>query len=71
MQWCYYHLSDEQGNRVSLVMTMEANLVERFPTADRELISGFRFLPGGPTLSPSATDRSANAKPENKPSGKR
>lgn len=44
IQWTYYHLSDDEGRRVSLVLTIEANLVERFAAVDRELISGFRFL---------------------------
>jgi hypothetical protein len=45
IQWTYYHLSDDHGHRVSLVFTIEGNLVERFAQIDREFVSGFRFLP--------------------------
>jgi len=46
IQWTYYHLSDEAGNRASLVFTIEGNLVERFAQIDRELIAAFRFQAG-------------------------
>lgn len=45
IQWTYYHLFDAKGHRASLVFTIEGKLVERFAQIDRELISGFRFLP--------------------------
>lgn len=38
IQWVYYHVSDSLGHRASLVVTMEAKLVERFPQIDRELV---------------------------------
>ena len=38
IQWHYYHLSSDDGYRVSLVFTMESKLVERFGQLDRELI---------------------------------
>ena len=43
IQWTYYHLSDDAGNRSSLVFTIEQNLVEKFAQIDRELIAAFRF----------------------------
>jgi hypothetical protein len=45
IQWTYYHLFDDKGHRASLVFTIEGSLVERFAQIDRELISGFHFLP--------------------------
>jgi hypothetical protein len=44
IQWTYYHLSDDQGHRASLVFTLESSLLERFAHIDRELIDNFRFL---------------------------
>jgi len=46
IQWTYYHLSDDAGNRAALVFTIEGNLVERFAQIDRELIAAFRFQAG-------------------------
>ncbi len=43
IQWTYYHLSDNAGNRASLVFTIEQNLVEKFTQIDRELVAAFRF----------------------------
>jgi hypothetical protein len=43
IQWTYYHLSDDVGNRAALVFTIEGDLVERFAQIDRELIAAFRF----------------------------
>jgi hypothetical protein len=43
IHWTYYHLSNDQGRRASLVFTIESSLQERFPTIDRELIGGFTF----------------------------
>ncbi len=45
IQWTYYHLSNDPGQRAALVFTIEAGLVEKYPQIDHELISGFRFLP--------------------------
>jgi hypothetical protein len=45
IQWTYYHLSDNEGNRASIVFTIESKLVERFAAIDGEFISAFRFLP--------------------------
>jgi hypothetical protein len=46
IQWTYYHLSDDAGNRASLVFTIEGSLIERFAQIDRELIAAFRFQAG-------------------------
>ncbi|MCI0361937.1 MAG: hypothetical protein L0211_25930 [Planctomycetaceae bacterium] len=66
IQWTYYHLSDDAGNRAALVFTIEGELVERFAQIDRELIAAFRFEAGkAPT--PAATkgpELKAASKPE-------
>ena len=72
IQWSYYHLSDDAGNRAALVFTIEGSLVERFAQIDRELIAAFRFQAGkqptpaeskGPELKSAARqDDSAAAK---------
>ena len=43
IQWVYYHVSDTSGHRASLVFTMEAKLVERFPQIDRELVENLQL----------------------------
>jgi hypothetical protein len=45
IQWTYYDISDGKGRHASLVFTMEASLLERFATIDRELIGGLQFSP--------------------------
>jgi hypothetical protein len=60
IQWTYYHVFDDNGHRASLVFTIEGKLVERFAQIDRELISGYRFLPDKlPTPALSGADGSA------------
>ena len=44
IQWFYYHLTDAQNRRASLVITLESKLLERYPALDRELISGLLLL---------------------------
>lgn len=44
IHWIYYHLSDPSGQRLSLVFTLETELVERFGTADQTLVSTIRLL---------------------------
>jgi hypothetical protein len=41
IQWIYAHMSDDSGQRVSLVFTMGANLVERFAAADEQICNSF------------------------------
>lgn len=68
IQWTYYHLTNGKGQRASLVFTIEGNLVERFAQIDRELVSGFHFLPdkqptpAKDTSSSAARQDSSNAK---------
>jgi hypothetical protein len=44
IQWTYYHLSDNQDHRASLVFTLESTALNRFAHIDLELIGNFRFL---------------------------
>lgn len=41
--WVYYHLTNEEGERVSCVFTFEADLADRFGAADQAMLSSFRF----------------------------
>ena len=43
INWVYYHITNEQGRRVSCVFTFESDLMARFEAADEALISSFRF----------------------------
>lgn len=43
VNWFYYHVSDESGQRVSLVFTSEAELADRFAGADRAVVASLRF----------------------------
>lgn len=44
VQWNYYHVSNEQGQRLALVFTFESNLAERFADIDRPLVASLQFL---------------------------
>ncbi|MGI8979737.1 MAG: hypothetical protein ACR2FY_10960 [Pirellulaceae bacterium] len=44
IQWFYYHVTDAQNRRASVVITLETKLLERYPALDRELISGLLLL---------------------------
>jgi hypothetical protein len=44
IQWMYYHLSDDAGNRLALVFTIEGSLAPKYPQIDRELVTGARFV---------------------------
>ena len=44
IQWSYYLLTDKHGHRVALAFSVESNLVERFDTADVELVDAIRFV---------------------------
>jgi hypothetical protein len=44
IQWTYYELADNKNGRASLVFTLEASLLDRFASLDRELLAGFSFI---------------------------
>ena len=45
IQWVYAHLSDDSGQRLSLVFTMGANVAEVFAGADEQICSTFELYP--------------------------
>lgn len=42
--WVYYHLSDDEGHRLSFVYTLESSMMSRFDAADQEMTSSVFFL---------------------------
>lgn len=44
IQWTYYNISNTDGEQLSLVVTMESKLVEKFPEVDRELTTNIRLF---------------------------
>ncbi|MCA9178059.1 MAG: hypothetical protein KDB14_26530 [Planctomycetales bacterium] len=44
VQWVYLHLSDDHGNRVSCVFTLEKKQVEKFEGEDLALLGGLEFV---------------------------
>ncbi len=45
IQWIYAHLSDDSGQRLSVVFTMGANMAEVFAGADEQVCSTFELYP--------------------------
>jgi len=43
VNWVYYHVSNDSGQRVSLVFTSEAELADRFAASDRAIVASLRF----------------------------
>lgn len=43
IDWIYYHVTDEQGRRLSCVFTHEAELAERFGACDQSVVSSLQF----------------------------
>lgn len=43
VNWVYYHVSNDSGQRVSLVFTSEAELADRFAATDRAIVASLRF----------------------------
>jgi hypothetical protein len=43
LHWVFYHLSDDQGHRVTLAFTMDAENAPKFGRAEETLISSFYF----------------------------
>ena len=48
IDWIYYHISDDQGRRVSVVFTLEEKLAEQFEGSDSELVGAFYFVGKNP-----------------------
>jgi hypothetical protein len=45
MQWRYYLIAAPDVPRVSIALTVEQSLVERFADADRQLVDSMKLLP--------------------------
>ncbi len=63
IQWDYYHVANDLGQRVSLAFTLEDKLADRFAAAGSKLVSSLEFLPD---QSPTPADGQENA-PTQKP----
>jgi len=60
VRWTYYLITDRDGRQAALAFSVEGEHVERFGEADRELVNGFRFLPGkAPTQAAAKTEPEA------------
>lgn len=60
VRWTYYLITDRDGRQAALAFSVEGEHVERFGAADRELVEGFRFLPGKtPTKAAAKTEPDA------------
>ena len=46
--WIYFHLSDDEGHRLSVVYTLESSMMSRFEGSDQEMASSVFFLKGSP-----------------------
>jgi hypothetical protein len=44
LTWRYYHAADEDGNRVSFVVTFDTEVATRFDGLDRRLLDSIQFL---------------------------
>ncbi len=69
IQWLYYHVSDDKGQRASLVFTMESKLVERFALIDRELVENLELTASALDETKEPTPASADGKSARKPAG--
>jgi len=60
IRWIYYHLSNDDGQRLSFIFTLESSMMSRFDAVDEEMASSVKFLEPKEELA-SEPD---NAKPE-------
>ena len=71
IQWTYYHVSDDAGNRLAFVFTIEGSLVERYAQIDRELVAALRFIDKKPTPADPAGPELESAAKEIRTSGQK
>ena len=45
LYWVYYHISNDEGRRGSVVVTVESDKVERYAEAEQSLIASWEFIP--------------------------
>ncbi|MFO0901421.1 MAG: hypothetical protein U0939_00395 [Pirellulales bacterium] len=62
VQWNYYHVSNDKGQRLAIVFTFESSLLDRFADLDRSLVASLQFL-DDPEPTPVKQD-SATAAPQ-------
>ena len=48
MEWHSYLVAPESGSRVSVVVTIEARMVDRVANADQELVESLQLFPAVP-----------------------
>jgi hypothetical protein len=59
VEWHYYLLAPESGNRVSAAVTIEKPMLERVASADRELVESLQLFPATPAIQ--TAEKSAGA----------
>jgi hypothetical protein len=62
VEWHYYLLSPENGDRVSAAITLEKPMVDRVGQTDRELIESLELFPRMPAAQTAARPTAKNAK---------
>ena len=45
IEWHYYLVAPENGNRVSVAVTIQGEMVNRLAAADRELVNAVELVP--------------------------
>ncbi len=63
IEWVYYLIADDHGQRVSMAFTLEESLVDRFAQADRALVNAVQLpLAGKPTAAKTPNAKTSTAK---------
>ncbi len=63
IEWVYYLIADDHGQRVSMAFTLEESLVDRFAQADRALVNAVQLpLAGKPTAAKAPNAKTSTAK---------
>ena len=63
LQWIYYHITDPQGHRAAVIISVESELFERFAAADQALVESLT-LQAKPT--PTAASAAQSSQPTTK-----
>ena len=50
IEWHYYLVAPDSGNRVSVAVTIEGEMVSRLAAADRTLVNAVELLPTAPSV---------------------
>ena len=62
VEWHYYLLAPESGDRVSVAVTLEKPMVERIGKADRDLVESLELFPRMPAAQTAAKPKAAKSK---------